>query len=112
MIFQFASSAAMGLLVLYAFSQWRNAPVVSALVLTAALAGIYLIWLPEHTGAVASWVGIGRGADLMLYVWIILSLFLFLNLHLKLRGNRRLIAELTRDIALERARRELAQHEG
>jgi hypothetical protein len=45
-------------------------------------------------------VGIGRGADLILYTWACLSLLVVLNLHLKLRTQLELITVLTRSVAL------------
>src|SRR5262245_13467884 len=39
----------------------------------------------------AELVGIGRGVDLILYVWVCLSLIVVLNLHLKLRTQMELI---------------------
>jgi hypothetical protein len=48
----------------------------------------------------AELVGIGRGADLILYVWVCISLILLLNLHLKIRMQLELITMLARKLAL------------
>ena len=51
----------------------------------AGAAGLYLVWTPEQSTAVAEFIGIGRGADLILYLWVCISLNMLLSLHLKLR---------------------------
>ena len=66
-------------------------------------AGLYFVWLPSHATWLASLVGIGRGVDLILYVWVIISLLVMLNLHLKLRAQMELITVLTREIAIANA---------
>jgi len=45
-------------------------------------------------------VGVGRGADLMIYVWVLASLMLILVLHLKLVALGRRFTELARAIAI------------
>jgi hypothetical protein len=49
---------------------------------------------------VAEFVGVGRGADLVLYLWVCISLIVLLNLHLKLRAQHELITKLARSIAM------------
>ena len=50
----------------------------------------------------ADLVGVGRGADLILYLWVLISLLILFNLHLKLRSQMELITELAREVALLR----------
>ena len=69
-----------------------------------AACGLYFVWLPTHASALASLAGIGRGVDLILYVWVVISLTVFLNLHLKLRSQTEIITALARKIALANAR--------
>ena len=75
-------------------------PVVSTLSMVLTAAGLYFVWVPAHSTYLAELVGIGRGADLILYVWICISLILLLNLHLKLRMQMELITMLARKLAL------------
>ena len=77
--------------------------------MTAAFAflvvgGVYFVWMPSHTTVVARWLGVGRGTDLLIYVWILLTLFMGVNLHLKIRSARAEITGLARAIALVSAR--------
>jgi hypothetical protein len=72
--------------------------------LSAALAGLYFVWLPAHATQLAAFVGIGRGVDLILYVWVAISLIVVVNLHLKLRAQMECITALARSVAITQAR--------
>lgn len=63
--------------------------------------GFVAIWLPETTNVIADLVGIGRGADLIIYLWILLSFFLILKLHIQLRVQSETMTSLARHIALK-----------
>jgi hypothetical protein len=87
----------------YAWTEYRRAPVIAILALLAATAGLYFVWLPTHATRLAALVGIGRGVDLIIYIWVVISLILLLNLHLKLRSQAELITILMREIAVANA---------
>jgi small membrane protein len=87
----------------YACSEYARAPAIGVTSLFAAISGLYFVWLPAHASWLANLVGIHRGVDLFLYVWVIISLILFLNLHLKLRSQTELITALAREIAIANA---------
>jgi hypothetical protein len=84
----------------YAWEQHRRSPVVALLSIAAAFAGLYFVWIPAHSTWLADLMGIGRGVDLVLYVWVCISFIVLLNLHLKLRTQHELITTLARTIAL------------
>jgi hypothetical protein len=92
-------------ILLYAWAERRRSPLVGLLSMFAALAGIYLVWTPAHATALAEMAGVGRGVDLILYIWVVISLLLFLNLHLKLRAQMDLITTLARAITIANADR-------
>jgi hypothetical protein len=71
-------------------------------------AGIFFVWSPDQSTAIANHLGVGRGVDLIYYIWIVLSLAVFINIHLKLRENTTLVTQLVRQIAIAQAQRELA----
>lgn len=96
-------------LILYALLQQREFPLLGRLMPILALAGIYVVWFPESTSHVAHWLGIGRGADLMLYVWSLVSGLLILGLHLKLLAYERRMTDLARHVAIADARVPQAQ---
>ena len=90
-------------LIIYALLQKKQFPVIGRALPLVSAFGIYVAWFPDSTGYVAHWVGIGRGVDLMLYVWIMASALLFLVLHLKLIAQERLLTELARHLAIRSA---------
>jgi hypothetical protein len=103
MIAQFALSSLLAGVLLYAWTEYRRAPLVAVLTLFVATAGIYFVWVPEHSTQLAEMVGIGRGVDLILYIWVCISLIVLLNLHLKLRTQMELITTLARKAAIAEA---------
>jgi small membrane protein len=103
MIAQAVLSLLLCSVLVYSWAEQRRSPIVAAMSGTAALAGLYFVWFPAHSTRVAELVGIGRGADLILYMWVCISLIILLNLHLKLRTQHELITALARTIALANA---------
>jgi hypothetical protein len=91
-------------LIFYALLQAKTFPVVARTLPVVCTAGIYAAWFPDTTSRVAQWLGIGRGADLLLYIWIVISGLLILGLHLKLVTQDRRLTELARAIAIAGAR--------
>jgi hypothetical protein len=103
MIAQFILSVLLAGILLYAWTEYRRSPAVALLSVVAATAGLYFVWVPEHSTWLAELVGIGRGVDLVLYIWVCISLIVLLNLHLKLRTHMELITTLARKVALAEA---------
>jgi small membrane protein len=100
MIAQFILSLLLAGILLYAWGEYRRSPTVAITVVLIATAGLYFVWVPEHSTRLAELVGIGRGVDLILYVWVCISLIVLLNLHLKLRTQMELVTVLARKLAL------------
>lgn len=103
MIAQLVLSVLLGAVLLHGWTQLRRSPLVAWMSLIAAVSGLYLVWAPAHTTEIAGLLGIGRGADLIMYLWICISLNLLLSLHLKLRLQQETITKLTRHVALANA---------
>jgi hypothetical protein len=89
---------------LYSWTEYRRAPVIGILSMLAAITGLYFVWIPDHATWLAALVGIGRGVDLILYLWVMISLIVLLNLHLKLRAHMEVITVLARELAIANAR--------
>ena len=70
MIAQIGLSILLAVIVVYAWTNTRGRR-QSASSRCSAAAGLYFVWLPEHATWLAELVGIGRGVDLILYVWFI-----------------------------------------
>ena len=86
--------------VLVAFAQLRQIPVLGGAVICIALFGAYIVWVPDHATYLANSIGIGRGADLVLYIWVLISSAVLLLLHLNSRNQLELITALARRMAL------------
>jgi hypothetical protein len=100
MIAQAILSLLLSGVLVYAWAEYRRSPVVASLSVAVSLAGLFFVWVPSESTRVAELVGIGRGADLILYLWVCISLIVLLNLHLKLRTQQEMITKLARAIAL------------
>jgi len=104
MIAQVVLTTLLAGILLYAWIEYRRAQAIGLLAMLAALTGLYFVWMPAHATKLAELVGIGRGVDLILYVWVVISLIVLLNLHLKLRAQKEMITILARELAIANAR--------
>ena len=66
-----------------------------------SLIGLYFIFFPESASAIAKLVGIGRGADLVFYLFILFTWFWFSSSSLKMRRIERKITDIVRTMAIE-----------
>ena len=98
------------LVLLYALLQRPKAPYVSIMMSLVSLAGIYFVWSPESANKLAHIVGVGRGADLIIYCWLIISLIISMNLQFKILQLRGAITILVREIALQNAQEPSSYH--
>jgi small membrane protein len=100
MILQALLVGALTILAAYAISQRLNAPAVSWMILIISVTGIVFVILPEWTTYLAELLGVGRGADLVLYVFIVVTLGAVFILHLRIRSSVQTTTALARSIAL------------
>ena len=79
-----------------------------------------IVWLlatitivrPELTGVVAKALGIGRGADLVLYCAVVFMLVGFLMIYVRLRRLRRELTLVVRHMAINEAESQLDPSKG
>ena len=100
MIAQLLLSALLSVVLAHGWAQYSRSPVVAGLSILAGLLGLYFVWAPEQSTWLAEISGVGRGVDLILYLWVCISLNLLLSLYLKLRMQQEKITKLARAIAL------------
>jgi small membrane protein len=100
MIAQLVLSFMLAGILLYAWTEYPRSPAIALSAVLAACGGLYFVWFPAHATRLAAAVGIGRGVDLIIYIWVVISLLVVFNLHLKLRSQMELITGLAREIAL------------
>jgi hypothetical protein len=88
----------------------RSRLVPRLLVLALFAVGIIFVANPGFANRIANMVGVGRGADLLLYLFSLTSAYLFLLLYSQMRSLERKVTELTRYGALQSAKtpREMA----
>lgn len=84
----------------YAIVQRHRSRMVSMTIAGTSLAGIIFVLFPGATQALAELVGVGRGADLILYCWIVISLAVSVNLHFRMLNLQGAVTALTRELAL------------
>ena len=76
-----------------------------AIALLAIVLGAVAVLFPGLVTWVANEVGVGRGADLVLYLLCVAFLFTTIGLHLRLAAMHDRFVELSRRLALTEARR-------
>ena len=105
MIVQFMLSAVLVCLLLYAIKLTRRGNGVGLLLIVLSLAAIFFVMFPDNSNTVANWLGVGRGADLLIYLCFLSGVLLILLLHLRFREQSIAITELARAIALNNPRK-------
>jgi hypothetical protein len=100
----FLTALLLGVAMLVA-AQRTTSRLVQIAVLVAIAAGCYFVWAPEQANVLAQAVGVGRGADLLFYLWVIITLALILFMYLKIQRLTRRVTRLTRAIALAHPQR-------
>lgn len=91
-------------IVLY-FRRLRSGLVDRVVVFLFALAGMVMVAVPGVTIKLANLVGVGRGADLFMYLALVGLGFFSLVLYSKLRDLETTIAQLARSVAIQTAHR-------
>jgi len=105
-VIQFVLLAAVGLGFLLFVRRWHGVRMQAGkrigLVAFAAL-NVYAVLRPNDVTWVANRLGVGRGADLVLYVLVIAFMLGMLNFYLRFKTMDRRLTELARTIAIREA---------
>ena len=72
-------------------------------ILVALLAGFVAVLFPNYTNVVASYLGIGRGADLLLYAFVVFALFYLVHQYRRQLWQEKVTTDLARALTLARA---------
>jgi hypothetical protein len=99
-VFQFILTVSLLAVGLYAVALRRRIPLLGNLGALVTMGALYLVWRPTDATALAAWLGIGRGVDMIFYCWVVISLVMILNLHLKIRIQTETLTELVRRLAI------------
>src|SRR5450759_4835122 len=100
MIAQLSLTVLLAIILLDAWTACARAPIIGVSFAFAASEGFYFGGVPGHATELAEFVGIGRGVDLIIYLWIVISLIMLLNLHLKLSEQMELITIRVRTMGI------------
>lgn len=65
-----------------------------------ALVGIFFVLRPDITITIANLIGIGRGTDLLLYIFIIISMFFYVSILAEFRRIDQKLTKIVRNIAI------------
>jgi small membrane protein len=87
-------------LVLALISRSRDLIAQRFFTIVITLAGIYFVVFPNDASKIAHLVGIGRGADLIFYLFIIFSWFWFASTSAKMRKMEKRLTEIVRAMAI------------
>ncbi len=93
-----------GLVWLY-LSRLRSRLVDRLIVVFFGVVGCVMVLLPDTTSTIAHWLGVGRGADLLLYLGLLGLTFVCFLLFSRQREMQASITELARAMAIQNARR-------
>jgi hypothetical protein len=73
-------------------------------ILLALLMGFFAVLFPAYTTVIASYLGIGRGADLLLYAFVIFALFYVVHQYRRQLWQEKVITDLARALTLAQAK--------
>lgn len=89
------------IIILISYFRWfRSAVFDKILIAVIFLAGIIFVLFPDFTTKISSFLGVGRGADLLFYLAIVSFSYLIMLLYSKIKKLENQIAELVRSQAL------------
>ncbi|MBV2143779.1 DUF2304 domain-containing protein [Falsochrobactrum sp. TDYN1] len=90
----------LSIMLFYSFSQFNKSRIVATFISFCCIIGMIFVISPNLSTKAANMVGVGRGADLVIYIISLISLAGIFNLHLKMRKAQEIHTELVRKIAL------------
>ena len=72
-------------------------------IIVALAAGLVAVLFPNYTNVVASLLGIGRGADLLLYTFVVFTLFYVVHQYRRQLWQEKVTTDLARALSLAQA---------
>jgi small membrane protein len=104
MIIQIVLTLCFLFIAFYGWAHLSKMRLVSGGMIMLSMVATYFIWDPAVTTRLANLLGIGRGADLIMYFFFVFVIFQLVVLHVKLRAQVLLLTRLARCIAIEGAK--------
>ena len=106
MISQWILALALLLVGLYLLKAQRSASqqaIRRLFIIIALAAGFFAVLFPNYTTVVASYLGIGRGADLLLYAFVVFALFYVVHQYRRQLWQEKVTTDLARALTLARS---------
>jgi hypothetical protein len=107
MLSQWVLVAALVLVGLYLLKAKRSAnqqAIRRLFIVVGLIAGFVAVLFPEYTNVVAGFLGIGRGADLLLYSFVVFALFYAVYQYRRQLWQEKVTTDLARALTLTRAK--------
>lgn len=82
----------------------------TGIVILSGIIGLIFVIFPAVASSVGRMIGVGRGADLILYCSVVAGLFVSSNLYFRLKRQEQQIIELTRALALSTSKDKPKDH--
>lgn len=111
MIIQFFLTMMLGAIAVFMALQRATSGGLKTTIVAVVCAGIVFVWVPDQANVLAAVLGVGRGADLVLYLWVVITFAVMLVLYLEIVRMGRRVTQLTRALALFQAEQSRADEE-
>jgi hypothetical protein len=85
------------------FLRRNKLPIHIVIVFGLLGAGAWAVLFPDQTDIIANYVGVGRGVDLITYLFEITAMFVLIHYYTKFVELQRQLTDLVREMALLRA---------
>ncbi len=92
------------LLIILLLPRFRRHMMAKLTMMVISLLGIVFILFPSLSNKLAQYVGVGRGADLIFYLFMVFSFLYGIFLYAKLRKIQQDQTEIVKNIAIQQAK--------
>lgn len=94
------------LLLLFFLLKQKEKLTIRIAIILVSLIGIVFVIFPDFTNTIADTVNVGRGADLVIYLFMILAFFAVLYLYGKIRSIHTMLTDIIREISIKNKKTE------
>ncbi len=99
------------LLIILLLPRFRRHMMAKLTMIVISLLGILFILFPSLSNKLAQYVGVGRGADLIIYLFMVFSFLYGIFIYAKLRKIQQDQTEIVKNIAIQQAKDNRSENE-
>lgn len=92
------------LLIILMLPRFRRHAMSRLIMIIISLLGVVFVLFPSLSNKLAQYVGVGRGADLIIYLFMVFSFLYNIYIYAKLRMMRQDQTEIVKQIAIQNAK--------